>query len=290
MARSRRKTARPAGRTSESDADWLGWDSTPAADDVALAPADPGAGAGSDDDVDPVSTANIEAPGDVEDDAERARADKSGKAEPGAGNGTTAHRPSRRHLIVKAAVRVFSRKGFAEASIQEIATEAGMVPTAVYYHFASKEELFESALGYAMDASSAAAQSARPDDVSASADSFKDVVAAVWDWTAEHPNSARMLFLQMAGGATPGTRLLAKEYEERHIRRAFDYFPAGDDPPSRRAATAQHAARTLRVRTMIAMTIAIQPLRIEGGPLSDIPVAGLRTATTDVCTKMIEGS
>ena len=282
MARSRRETARPADRTSESDADWLGWDSTPAADDVALAAADPGAGAGPGADAAPDADPTDSAPAEHEDDAERPE-----RAAPGPGS--TAHRPSRRHLIVKAAVRVFSRKGFAEASIQEIATEAGMVPTAVYYHFASKEELFESALGYAMDASSAAAQSARPDDVSASADSFKDVVAAVWDWTAEHPNSARMLFLQMAGGATPGTRLLTKEYEERHIRRAFDYFPAGDDPPSRRAATAQHAARTLRVRTMIAMTIAIQPLRIEGGPLSDIPVPSLRTATTDVCTKMIEG-
>ncbi|MFE0750074.1 TetR/AcrR family transcriptional regulator [Gordonia sp. NPDC058843] len=279
MARAKRETARPAGRTSESDADWLGWDSTPAADDVALA--------GEPDDVDDLDHAD--APGGDTPESDPDATEDAAPIATAPSTGTTAHRPSRRHLIVKAAVRVFSRKGFAEASIQEIATEAGMVPTAVYYHFASKEELFESALGYAMDASSAAAQSARPDDVSASADSFKDVVSAVWDWTAEHPNSARMLFLQMAGGATPGTRLLTKEYEERHIRRAFDYFPAGEDPPNRRAATAQHAARTLRVRTMIAMTIAIQPLRIEGGPLSDIPVPNLRTATTDVCTKMIEG-
>ncbi|ANY25513.1 MULTISPECIES: TetR/AcrR family transcriptional regulator [Gordonia] len=285
MARSRRTdrttdhTADPGAPDSDAtgpDADWLGWDSSPAADDTAF-----------DDGVDAVAAREV-----PDDESPASPPEDSPEPEPspaGTGNGSTAHRPSRRHLIVKAAVRVFSRKGFAEASIQEIATEAGMVPTAVYYHFASKEELFESALGYAMDASSAAAQSARPDDVSAGPDTFKDVVSAVWDWTAEHPNSARMLFLQMAGGATPGTRLLAKEYEERHIRRAFDYFPAGEDPPSRRAATAQHAARTLRVRTMIAMTIAIQPLRIEGGPLSDIPVTSLRTATTDVCTKMIEG-
>ncbi|WP_238420270.1 TetR/AcrR family transcriptional regulator [Gordonia sp. 'Campus'] len=285
MARSRRtdpttdRAADPGAPDSGAtgpDADWLGWDSSPAADDVAF-----------DDGVEPDAAREVPA-----DESSTSPPEASPEPAPtggGNGNGTTAHRPSRRHLIVKAAVRVFSRKGFAEASIQEIATEAGMVPTAVYYHFASKEELFESALGYAMDASSAAAQSARPDDVSAGPDTFKDVVSAVWDWTAEHPNSARMLFLQMAGGATPGTRLLAKEYEERHIRRAFDYFPAGEDPPNRRAATAQHAARTLRVRTMIAMTIAIQPLRIEGGPLSDIPVTSLRTATTDVCTKMIEG-
>ncbi|MCK0516226.1 TetR/AcrR family transcriptional regulator [Williamsia sp. DF01-3] len=269
----RRKTTTPASngerttdsRTLDTDENWLGWDSLPAADDQ------PGGGLGS-----PTP--------EQADDSEPDEPVK--KTAPAKGS---AHRPSRRHLIVKAAVRVFSKKGFAEASIQEIAEEAGMVPTAVYYHFASKEELFESALGYAMDASSKAAYSARPDDVSADADSFKEVVSAVWDWTAEHPNSARMLFLQMAGGATPGTRLLTKEYEERHIRRAFDYFPVTDVPPNKRAAAAQHAARSLRVRTMIAMTIAIQPLRIEGGPLADIPVPRLRTATTEVCSRMIEG-
>lgn len=273
---------------SRPDPEWLGWDSTPAADDLppaGLGPDDyPGAvdhpDAGVSAGVGDVPTGGSTPPG-------VARTPSRESSDPR--NGSGAHRPSRRHLIVQAAVRVFSRKGFAEAAIQEIAQEAGMVPTAVYYHFASKEELFESALGYAMDASSAAAQTARPDDVSAGPESFRDVLGAVWDWTAEHPNSARMLFLQMAGGATPGTRLLTKEYEERHIRRAFDYFPVSDDQPNRRAATTQHAARSLRVRTVIATTIAIQPLRIEGGPLSDVAEDQLRAATGDVCTRMIVG-
>lgn len=244
------------------DTEQWGWDSSPAADDIPAA---------------------MVVPADREPEVEDA------PAEPTVQVKGSAHRPSRRHLIVKAAVRVFSKKGFAEASIQEIAEEAGMVPTAVYYHFSSKEDLFESALGYAMDASSAAAQAARPDDVTGDAQSFKDVVEAVWDWTAAHPNAARMLFLQMAGGATPGTRLLTKEYEDRHIRRAFDYFPVDETPANKRSAAAQQAARTLRVRTMIATTIAIQPLRIEGGPLATISVPRLRSATTDVCSKMIEG-
>ncbi|WP_032381475.1 TetR/AcrR family transcriptional regulator [Rhodococcoides fascians] len=241
-----------------------GWDSSPAADDEPVVALSSGPA-----DADDENT--VDAP-----------------AEAAVSKGS-AHRPSRRHLIVKAAVRVFSRKGFAETSIQEIAEAAGMVPTAVYYHFASKEELFESALGYAMDASSAAAQHARPDDAEADADTFKSVIDAVWDWTAEHPNAARMLFLQMAGGATPGTRLLTKEYEDRHIRRAFDYFPVAETPANKRSAAAQQAARSLRVRTMIATTIAIQPLRIEGGPLAGISVPRLRAATTEVCSKMIEG-
>ena len=57
-----------------------------------------------------------------------------------------AHRPSRRQEIIDAAVKVFARTGFAETSVQDVAEEAGVVPTAVYYHFAGKDELFDVAL------------------------------------------------------------------------------------------------------------------------------------------------
>ena len=63
-----------------------------------------------------------------------------------------AHRPSRRNVIVAAAVTVFARQGFSDTSIQEVATEAGVAPTAVYYHFSGKEELFEAALAHVIDA------------------------------------------------------------------------------------------------------------------------------------------
>ena len=45
------------------------------------------------------------------------------------------------------AVRVFAREGFVDASVQAVAAEAGVAPTAVYYHFAGKEALFDAALG-----------------------------------------------------------------------------------------------------------------------------------------------
>ena len=51
-----------------------------------------------------------------------------------------------------AAVRVFAREGFVDASIQAVAAEAGVAPTAVYYHFAGKDALFEAALGTVHDA------------------------------------------------------------------------------------------------------------------------------------------
>lgn len=47
-----------------------------------------------------------------------------------------------RERLLEAAAQVFSRQGFAAASVEEIAEEAGYSKGAVYSNFASKEELF----------------------------------------------------------------------------------------------------------------------------------------------------
>ena len=200
----------------------------------------------------------------------------------------TPHRPSRRQLIVDAAIKVFARKGFSEASIQEIADEADMVPTAVYYHFSGKEELFETALRRAMDESDAVVSGVRPDSAPGDAAIFTQVTFASWAWVEEHPDEARMVFLHMPGGATPGAKALRDDYEDRHVRRAYDYFPASRIPASRRSAAAQHATRTLAVRTMIGMMTAIHPLRMEGGPLASVSRDKLQQACADIATRIIE--
>ena len=47
-----------------------------------------------------------------------------------------------RELLLDAAARTFARKGFAGASVEEIAEEAGFTVGALYSNFASKSELF----------------------------------------------------------------------------------------------------------------------------------------------------
>jgi AcrR family transcriptional regulator len=47
-----------------------------------------------------------------------------------------------RQQLLAAAARVFAQKGFAGASLEEIAERAGYSTGAVYYNFAGKEELF----------------------------------------------------------------------------------------------------------------------------------------------------
>lgn len=55
-------------------------------------------------------------------------------------------RADSRERIVAAAVRVFARKGFQRASLDEIAAEAGLTKGAIYWHFSSKNDLFFSLL------------------------------------------------------------------------------------------------------------------------------------------------
>jgi AcrR family transcriptional regulator len=47
-----------------------------------------------------------------------------------------------RELLVAAASRVFARRGYHQATVEEIAAEAGFSTGAVYSNFSGKEELF----------------------------------------------------------------------------------------------------------------------------------------------------
>jgi AcrR family transcriptional regulator len=78
-----------------------------------------------------------------------------------------------RQGLLAAAYRVFGEKGYAQATVDDVAAAAGVSKGAVYHHFASKEELFRALLadhGHELDAMAAAAKDAR---------SFADLVRRV---------------------------------------------------------------------------------------------------------------
>jgi TetR/AcrR family transcriptional regulator, acrAB operon repressor len=49
-----------------------------------------------------------------------------------------------RQILLKAALSVFSRKGYAATTLEDIAQEAGVTRGAIYWHFGSKVELYMS--------------------------------------------------------------------------------------------------------------------------------------------------
>lgn len=196
-----------------------------------------------------------------------------------------AHRPSRRQHIISAAVRVFGRNGFAETSVQDIADEAQVVPTAVYYHFAGKEELLELAMRRVFDQLNAVVETARPDTEPGDAAGLLRVIDAVWDWVEKNPDEARLYQAQMAS-ANGNIKLLRDEFEERHIQRAYDYLPE-NTTRSPRAAKSRHASQALAVRTLITTTILVTALRMEGGPLSELPSESLQEAVRSVSLRIV---
>jgi len=48
-----------------------------------------------------------------------------------------------RRQILDASLRLFSERGFARATVRDIARQAGITDAAIYYHFASKRDLLE---------------------------------------------------------------------------------------------------------------------------------------------------
>ncbi|WP_189322782.1 TetR/AcrR family transcriptional regulator [Streptomyces flaveus] len=196
-----------------------------------------------------------------------------------------AHRPSRRQHIITAAVRVFGRNGVAETSIQDIADEAQVVPTAVYYHFDGKDELLELAMRRVFDQLNAVVEAARPESEPGSAEGLLRAIDAVWDWVEQNPEEARLYQVQIAS-ANGNVKVLRDEFEQRHIQRAYDYLPEGTTR-SPRAAKSRHAAQALAVRTLISTTILVTALRAEGGPLSQLPSRSVQEAVRSLALRIV---
>jgi AcrR family transcriptional regulator len=56
-----------------------------------------------------------------------------------------------REELLSAALRVFARRGYREAGVEEIATEAGYSKGAIYWHFSGKAELLDALLEERVD-------------------------------------------------------------------------------------------------------------------------------------------
>jgi len=191
-----------------------------------------------------------------------------------------AHRPSRRTEIVDAAIRLFARRGFVDASVGDVAEEAEVAVTAVYYHFAGKDELFGAAVRRAFDSITEVVSQARGADGEPLA--LDRVIDAVWGWIDRHPDEATLVYLQLPG-ATRQTAAARHEFEEHSARRAFGYFGGAVDDESPQ----ERAAQTLAARTLVDVLVSVHTLRLADGPLSGEPDAALRSAVHALADRLV---
>ena len=194
-----------------------------------------------------------------------------------------AHRPSRRNEIIDAAIRLFARKGFVDAAISDVAEEADVVVTAVYYHFSGKEELFSAAVHRVFDSISAEVARARPDDAIGDVAGLDAAIDAVWEWIDTHPDDATLLYLQLPG-ATRQITTLRQEFEEQHVQRAFGYF---DGHSKARTPASRRGIQTLTARTLVDLLISVHTMRLVDGPLSNENPDKLRTSVRRLASRLV---
>ena len=187
-----------------------------------------------------------------------------------------------------AAIKVFSSQGFSDASVHDIAREAGVAPTAVYYHFTGKPELFEAALAKVLGSVTSVVTTVRADEDPGSPQALAAVITAVWKWLDENPEGCQLLYHHLPGMTTRAVTL-QHEFEEYHLQRAYAYMQRTPAPTSRRAAISRHAAETLAARTLIGLTVLIHPMRSQDGPLAGRADGRVREALIGVCERLLIG-
>ncbi len=110
----------------------------------------------------------------------------------------------RRRVILRAAVEVFSRKGYHGCRIQDVAKEAGVAYGLVYHYFKNKDELLESvfASGWQGFLGRVSAEIARDQHVAAR---VRGVVHVAFEAYRRDPRAVKVLILEVgrspAGGA-----------------------------------------------------------------------------------------
>ena len=130
-------------------------------------------------------------------------------------------RADRRAQILASAVPVFARHGFRDASLDDIAAEAGITRAVVYRHFDSKEELYRAAL----DATRAAIRA----ELQADRQVGPGSVTALIDAAGRDPDRFRLLFEHARH-----ERDFASYYQEfaaTSARYVLDALPDGYDTP-----------------------------------------------------------
>jgi AcrR family transcriptional regulator len=196
-----------------------------------------------------------------------------------------AHRPSRRRQILEAATKMFAQEGYIEANVEDIARAAGVAPTAIYYHFGGKEELFTQTLRAAMNAFSEQVYAVRSDDEPGTIESLRAILRTGWEYWRTNPDAARLVARYSEGSTVQALRI-RREWEDRHLARAYDYVPASRSTRSNRRAREQHAANALAIRVMLDVILASQAAALDG-TLGRVPRAALIEAVEEMCVALI---
>src|SRR4051812_26053912 len=128
-----------------------------------------------------------------------------------AANKRPAHRPSRRATVVHSAMELFASQRSDAITVAEIADAAGMTSAAVYYHFASKDDILLEGLRSLGEALVTEARRTQQ-DIAARDASIGELPVRLLGWMDEHRAEATVWFVKSSGVS------LAVEQLRRELR------------------------------------------------------------------------
>ena len=149
-----------------------------------------------------------------------------------------------RGRLFAAAAAVFARVGYAEATAEAIAREAGMSKATFYEHFGNKEDcivaLFDTATEIVLEAMRDAAARNTAADPEARAHHARRLPQTL----ATYPDESQTLLVEIVGA---GPR--AMERRDRALEAVAQYLVELNEPDAERGATPASARRTTRSRS-----------------------------------------
>jgi AcrR family transcriptional regulator len=156
--------------------------------------------------------------------------------------------------VVDAAIEVFAALGIS-ASVADIAAATGMSQASIYYHFASKEELFTTAVRavsrQVIDTTRQYESRDRPLPT-------RDAVAIVWSWAEQHRNAARLLYVWALAGP-PEAQQARREFIEHYVRRVRRRIPRPEP-----ATKLDLAVERLAARSYMTLSMGVSELWADG--------------------------
>ncbi len=119
-----------------------------------------------------------------------------------------ANREDTRERILRSALAVFARDGFAQARLADIAAGAEIRRPSLLYHFTSKERLYEAVVERSFGRLGGALAEAMATDGPV-AEQLEALVRRFTGDLADHPDDARVVVREMLSTGGPGQELLA---------------------------------------------------------------------------------
>jgi AcrR family transcriptional regulator len=143
-------------------------------------------------------------------------------------------RPSRVGDIIEAAIRLFGARGIEHVTVDEIAAESGLVARAVYYHFATKDDVVRAAFARVRN---------EVDEIVARAADLQAAVQDTFAWGTANVERAQLLWVHSVG-ATPAMSDMWEDFITKHSEATQRYRSTTSSPLADDDLTGWIAART----------------------------------------------